>query len=85
MLRSLAFNARQVPNSYEVDRSLGYDVDPVAFASGGFSDVRRGNLGGQVVAVKILRMSEHSDVLKLQKVGTPNSFVLSILTNVRWP
>ena len=69
VLRSLAFNARQVPNHYKVDRSLGYDVDPVAFASGGFSDVRKGKLGGRVVAVKVLRMAEHSDVLELQKVG----------------
>lgn len=69
VLRSLAFNARQVPNHYKVDRSLGYDVDPVAFASGGFSDVRKGKLGGHVVAVKVLRMAEHSDILELQKVG----------------
>ena len=81
MLRSLAFNARQVPNSYKVDRSLGYDVDPVAFASGGFSDVRRGNLGGQVVAVKVLRMSEHGDMLELQKVGYTELYLFSLHPN----
>ena len=68
VLRSLAFNACQVPNNYKVDQNLVYDVDPVDFASGGFSDVRKGNLGGQVVAVKILRMAKTSNVLELQKV-----------------
>ena len=77
MFRSLAFNACQIPNHYKVDRSLGYDVDPVAFASGGFSDVRKGKLNGQVVAVKVLRMSEHSDVLELQKVSYTGLYLFS--------
>ena len=69
MLRSLAYNASQVPNRYKIDRSLDFDVDPTAFASGGFSDVRRGKLGDQLVAVKILRMAQDSNVVELQKVG----------------
>jgi len=68
MLRGLAFNACQVPDRYKIDCSLVFEIDPVVFASGGFSDVRRGNLGGQLVAVKVLRTSLNSNLHELQKV-----------------
>ncbi|KAF9781211.1 kinase-like domain-containing protein [Thelephora terrestris] len=45
-----------------VFQSLAYKA-----ASGGFSDVRKGSLGGHVVAVKVLRMAQNSNVVKLQK------------------
>ena len=48
---------------------MGYHVDPMNFAGGGFSDVRKRNPGGQVIAVKVSRMAEHSDVLEPQRVG----------------
>ncbi|KAF9646448.1 kinase-like protein [Thelephora ganbajun] len=67
VLRSLAYNACQVPNSYKINRSLDFDIDSVAFASGGFSDVWRGNLGGQPVAVKVMRMAQDSNALELQQ------------------
>jgi hypothetical protein len=69
VLRGLAFNAAQVPNRYTVDRSLELNIDSVAFASGSFSDVRQGTLGGKLVAVKILRMAQNSNVVEHHKVG----------------
>jgi hypothetical protein len=68
VLRTLAYNACQVPNHYKIDRNMTFDVDTVIFASGGFSDVRRGTLGGQLVAVKVLRMALNSNVPDMQKV-----------------
>ncbi|KAF9777430.1 kinase-like domain-containing protein [Thelephora terrestris] len=67
VFQSLAYKAGQVPNCYKIDRNLDFQIDPVAFASGGFSDVRKGSLGGHVVAVKVLRMAQNSNVVKLQK------------------
>lgn len=81
VLRSLAFNACQVPNHYKVDRSLGYDVDPTPFASGGFSEVLRGNLGSKAVAVKVLRMTEDTNVLELQKVRYTELYFFSLHAN----
>lgn len=68
VLRTLAYNACKVPNHYKIDRSMTFDVDTVIFASGGFSDVRKGRLGGQLVAVKVLRMALNSNVPDMQKV-----------------
>jgi len=68
VLRSLAYNSCQVPYRYRVDRSLVFEINPVAFASGGFSDVRKGNLGGQLVAVKVMRMALDKKLHELQKV-----------------
>jgi len=70
----LAYNTCQVPNSYKIDRSLAFNVDPTVFASGRFSDIRRGNLGGQLVAVKTIRMFVDSDTPGIQKVDALNSF-----------
>jgi len=67
----LAYNACQVPNRYKIDRSLGFNVDPTVFASGRFSDVRKGKLGGQLVAVKTLRMFLDSKMSEGQKVRHP--------------
>jgi len=44
-----------------------FDVEPEPFASGGFSDVRRGKLGDRLVAVKVLRMTL-DNVPEVQKV-----------------
>ena len=82
MLRSLAYNAGQVPNRYKINRNLTFDVDPVAFASGGFSDVRRGTLGDKLVAVKVLRMAQDSNVVELQKVGSTDVFFSFKLTSL---
>ena len=68
VLRSLAYNACQVPNRYKIDRNLDFDVDAVAFASGGFADVRRGRLGGELVAVKVMRVASSGNVRQIQKV-----------------
>ena len=69
MLRSLAYNACQVPNRYRIDRHLVFNVEPVAFAGGGFSDVYKGTLGNdQLVAVKVLRMATTNDIHQIQKV-----------------
>jgi len=54
VLRSLAYNSSQVPNHYKIDRNLVFDVEPEPFASGGFSDVRRGNLGDRLVSISAL-------------------------------
>jgi len=67
VLRSLAFNSSQVPNHYKIDRNLAYEVDTESFAGGGFSDIRRGTLGNQLVAVKVLRMTVEN-VPEVQKV-----------------
>ncbi|KAF9777432.1 kinase-like domain-containing protein [Thelephora terrestris] len=67
VLQYLAYKAGRIPNRYKIDRSLSFDMDPEAFASGGFSDVRRGDLGGQLVAVKILRIARSNDATELQK------------------
>lgn len=40
----------------------------MAFASGGFSDVQKGILGGQLVAVKVMRMALDKNLHELQKV-----------------
>jgi hypothetical protein len=69
VLRGLAYNAAQVPNRYKIDLSLKFDIDSGAYACGRFSDLLRGTLDGKLVAVKILRMAQDSDVVKLQKVG----------------
>ena len=42
-LRSFTFNASQVPNQNKADRSFGEVIDSERFATGGYSDVRRGN------------------------------------------
>ena len=44
-------------------------MEPVAFAGGGYSDVLKGTLGGELVAVKVLRMAQNTDVVELHKVG----------------
>ena len=70
MLRELAYNSCQVPNSYKIDRKLrNFEILPGApFASGGFSNARKGTLDGKPVAVKVLRVSRETNVVELQKV-----------------
>ena len=72
----LAYNACQVPNRYKIDRSLAFNVDTAVLASGRFSDLRRGYLGGQLVALKTLRMPG------IRKVGYA-VFLCSALTSAR--
>jgi len=79
----LAYNACQVPNRYKIERGLAFDVDPTVFASGRFSDVRKGNLSSQLVAVKTIRTVLYSDLPEIQKEiqkvwsGALNSFFWS--------
>ena len=70
VLRKLAYNSGQVPNSYKIDRDLSqFEILPGApFARGGFSDVQKGTLDGKLVAVKTLRLSQQANVAELQKV-----------------
>jgi len=70
MLRKLAGNAGQVPDSYLVGKGVDYQVEKRIFACGGFADVRRGKLAKKVVAVKTIRTAQDSDMSKIRKVGT---------------
>lgn len=46
----------------------GLDVEKDAVAGGGFGDVHKGKLHSQTIAVKILRVYQKSDMVKLMKV-----------------
>lgn len=85
VMRGLAYNSCQVPTRYKVDQSLDFKIDPAAFASGGFSDVRKGNLGGQLVAVKVMRMDQNTDLLWLQRVRYTELYFSPLLTSVLRP
>ena len=68
VLRSLAYDACQVPNRYRIDRNLAFDVAPTPFDGGGFAEIHRGRLGDRQVAVKVLRMAVNNDPYKTRKV-----------------
>jgi len=70
MLRKLAGNTGQVPDSYLVEKGADYQVEKRIFACGGFADVRRGRLAKKVVAVKTIRTALDSNTSKIRKVGT---------------
>lgn len=45
------------------------EVEKGLLASGGFSDVRRGNYRGHLVAVRTMRVTTQDDILKIRKVS----------------
>ena len=57
LLQKLAGASRQVPKSYFVGNLTWFKVWEEVIEHGGFSDIRRGKLGGKVVAVKTIRTS----------------------------
>jgi hypothetical protein len=60
-----------IPDKIEVEAQL--------LASGGFSDVRRGNYKGHLVAVRTFRVTVQDNVFKIRKVCT----VISSLPETR--
>lgn len=68
VLRKLAANTRQVPESYLVGRWTRFTVHEEIIAGGGFADVREGRLGKRSVAVKTIRVSQETDIDKVHKV-----------------
>ena len=69
LLRKLAGTSRQVPKSYLVGPLSGFKVERIPFATGGFSDVRKGRYRGMDVAVKTIRVSQVSDIKVIHEVG----------------
>jgi hypothetical protein len=51
----------------------GVDIEGHPVARGGYGDVYRGLLHGKEIAVKVLRIYQDSDLVKLLKVAVPNS------------
>ena len=68
VLRKLAGDTCQVPESYLIGRWTRYTVEKEIVASGGFADVREGRLGKRVVAVKTIRTTRETDVNVTHKV-----------------
>ena len=67
VMRSLAYDSAQVPPRYQVDpHSLS--VEGTVIASGGFAEVRKGRLGGRMVAVRTLRIDRQTDPYDVLKV-----------------
>ena len=69
MLRKLAGNAGQLPDSYLISPGADYQVEETFFARGGFADVRKGTLAKRPVAVKTIRVLEDRDISKIRKVN----------------
>lgn len=67
VMRELARNSGQVPSRYQV-KPGALSVDGPPIASGSFSDLRRGKLGGKTVAVKTLKPPRGSKPQDVQKV-----------------
>lgn len=68
LLRILAETSRQIPKRYLVAKSAKYEVEKGVIASGGFADIRRGKLGGVVVAVKTIRASPDTESVAIYEV-----------------
>ena|ERR1700735_4736928 len=47
----------------------GIDIQGDRVADGGFGDVYKGRLGDQVLAIKVLRVKQRPDMVKLRKVS----------------
>lgn len=45
------------------------EVEDQILASGGYSDVRRGNYKGHLVAVRALRVTAQDNILEIRKVS----------------
>lgn len=69
ILRKLAGNTGQLPDSYMVNQGADYQVDECIFACGGFADLRKGTLAKRAVAVKTIRIAQDMDISKIRKVG----------------
>lgn len=68
LLWELAGASSQVPKSYLVGKLTSYKVKGGVVASGRLADIREGELGDKVVAVKTIRMSEETKVEVIHKV-----------------
>lgn len=68
LLWELAGASSQVPKSYLVGKLTRYKVKGGVVASGRLADIREGELGDKVVAVKTIRMSEETKVEVIHKV-----------------
>ena len=64
-MRRLAGASRQVPKSYLVGTFTSCKVEKRVIASGGFADIRKGQLKGKNVAVKTIRISLEDE----EKIG----------------
>lgn len=69
LLRKLAGNTGQLPDSYLLGKGADYQVEETIFAGGGFADVRRGTLANRSVAVKTIRIAQDKDISKIRKVS----------------
>jgi hypothetical protein len=69
LLRKLAGNTGQLPDSYLIRKDGDYKVEERIFACGGFADVRKGRLANRTVAVKTIRIAQDMDIFKIRKVG----------------
>jgi len=67
ILRKLAGNTGQLPDSYLVSGDADYQVEERIFACGGFADVRKGTLAKKPVAVKTIRIAQDRDISKIRK------------------
>ena len=73
-----AYKPRHVKTLMRLSRASGLypeclvleemEIEGEAVAGGGFGDVHKGRLRGQVIAVKVLRVYQSSDMLALMKV-----------------
>ena len=82
-MRKLAYDSCQVPPRYQVKPGT-LSVEPDAIAAGGCSDIRRGILGGKIVAVKTLRCRERADVNNVQKVGIVADLLHGVYLRMRY-
>ena len=80
LLWELAGASRQVPKSYLIGTLARYKVKDEIIASGGFADIRKGRLGGKVVAVKTIRTS-HAMMPKIDVIHEVRNMARCSLVN----
>ena len=83
-MRKLAYDSCQVPPRYQV-KPGALSVEPDAIATGGYADIRRGILDGQIVAVKTLRFRERADANDIQKVGIAADLLHGVYLQTWYP
>ena len=66
-MRLLAHDSSQVPPRYQVE-SHALSVDSGVIANGASSNIRKGRLGGKMVAVRTLKIDRGMDPRDVQKV-----------------
>jgi hypothetical protein len=66
-MRKLAYSSGQVPASYQVNRQ-SLSAEATVIARGAFTDVRKGALGGRVVAIRTMGIDEQTDESESKKV-----------------